>query len=184
MITLGLVELVFAASLMFPGFFGGEGGVTTNRVMGEPFMGITFGPQIQVYYLIAFWCLLCMAAMYLFTRTPLGRMLNAVRDNPERVEFIGFSTQRIRYLAFMIAGSPIGMSPFCHAKPTMKRLVAMESPMRAVARLPASTKSTAASAAQWQAPSANASRGWLVEASNFWPLPTARRSRRAPTGIC
>jgi ABC-type branched-subunit amino acid transport system permease subunit len=42
--------------------------------------------------------------MYAFTLTPLGRMLNAVRDNPERVEFVGYSTQRVRYLAFMIAG--------------------------------------------------------------------------------
>ena len=42
--------------------------------------------------------------MYAFTRTPLGRMLNAVRDNPERVEFIGYDTQRVRYIAFVIAG--------------------------------------------------------------------------------
>src|SRR5204862_5626896 len=44
------------------------------------------------------------AAMYAFTRTPLGRMLNAARDNPERVEFVGYDTQRVRYLAFMISG--------------------------------------------------------------------------------
>ena len=30
-------------------------------------------------------------------------MLNAVRDNPERVEFVGYDTQRVRYLAFIIA---------------------------------------------------------------------------------
>jgi branched-chain amino acid transport system permease protein len=42
--------------------------------------------------------------MYAFTRTPLGRMLNAVRDNPERVEFVGYNTQRVRYLAFIVAG--------------------------------------------------------------------------------
>ena len=35
---------------------------------------------------------------------PLGRILNAVRDNPERVEFIGYNTQRVRYFAFIIAG--------------------------------------------------------------------------------
>ena len=34
----------------------------------------------------------------------LGRILNAVRDNPERVEFIGYNTQRVRYFAFIIAG--------------------------------------------------------------------------------
>ena len=104
MITLGVGELVFAMSLMFPEFFGGEGGITTNRAYGKPFMGITFGPQIQVYYLIAVYCFICTAAMFAFTRTPLGRILNAVRDNPERVEFIGYNTQRVRYYAFIIAG--------------------------------------------------------------------------------
>jgi branched-chain amino acid transport system permease protein len=104
MITLGIGELVASMALMFPGFFGGEGGVTTDRVYGTPFFGITFGPQIQVYYLIAVYCFVCTGLMYAFTGTPLGRILNAVRDNPERVEFIGYNTQRVRYFAFIIAG--------------------------------------------------------------------------------
>ena len=52
MITLGIGEMVFAASLMFPGFFGGEGGLTGDRSAGSPFLGIpglTFGPAVQVY---------------------------------------------------------------------------------------------------------------------------------------
>lgn len=110
MITLGLGELVFALSLMIPEFFGGEGGVSGDRMAGEPFMGITFGPQRQVYYLIALYTFVCVAAMYAFTRTPLGRMLNAVRDNPERVEFVGYDTQKVRYFAFIIAGFFAGIS--------------------------------------------------------------------------
>jgi branched-chain amino acid transport system permease protein len=110
MITLGLGELVFAMSLMIPEFFGGEGGVSGNRVTGSPFMGITYGPPIQVYYLIAVYTFLCVMAMFAFTATPLGRMLNAVRDNPERVEFVGYNTQRIRYTAFIIAGFFAGVS--------------------------------------------------------------------------
>ena len=110
MITLGIAELVFAMALMVPEFFGGEGGVSGNRVVGQPFLGITFGPPIQVYYLLAIYAFLCTAAMFAFTRTPLGRMLNAVRDNPERVEFVGYSTQRVRYLAFIIAGFFAGVS--------------------------------------------------------------------------
>lgn len=104
MITMGVGELVASMALMLPDFFGGEGGITTNRVYGQSFMGISFGPQIQVYYLIAFYCFVCTAAMFAFTGTPLGRILNAVRDNPERVEFIGYNTQRVRYFAFIIAG--------------------------------------------------------------------------------
>ena len=110
MITLGLAELVFAMSLMFSEFFGGEAGIAGNRVIGQPVLGISFGPQIQVYYLIAAYTFVCVAAMFAFTRTPLGRMLNAVRDNPERVEFIGYSTQKVRYYAFIIAGFFAGIS--------------------------------------------------------------------------
>ncbi len=110
MITLGVGELVAAMALMFPGFFGGEGGISGNRVVGEPFLGITYGPQSQLYYLIAIYCFVCTALMFAFTRTPLGRMLNAVRDNPERVEFIGYSTQRVRYMAFIASGLFMGIA--------------------------------------------------------------------------
>jgi branched-chain amino acid transport system permease protein len=110
MITLGIGELVYAMSLMVPEFFGGEGGVNANRVVGKSVWGITFGPQIQVYYLLAIYTFLCTAAMFAFTRTPLGRMLNAVRDNPERVEFIGYSTQYVRYIAFIISGFFAGVA--------------------------------------------------------------------------
>jgi len=110
MITLGVAELVFAMSLMFSEFFGGEAGISGNRVAGQTVWGITFGPQIQVYYLIAIYTFICVALMYAFTQTPLGRILNAVRDNPERVEFIGYNTQRVRYYAFIIAGFFAGIS--------------------------------------------------------------------------
>lgn len=116
MITLGIGELVWASSLMFPEFFGGEGGISGNRVTGAEAggiakaLGITFGPQIQLYYLIAIYTFVCTALMYAFTRTPLGRMLNAVRDNPERVEFVGYDTQKVRYFAFVIAAFFAGVS--------------------------------------------------------------------------
>ncbi|MFT7721906.1 MAG: branched-chain amino acid ABC transporter permease [Roseateles sp.] len=110
MITLGIGELVFALALMLPEFSGGEGGISSNRVVGEPVMGITFGPQIQVYYLAALYCFVCTAAMFALTRTPLGRMLNAVRDNPERVGFIGYNTHWVRFLAFTISGFFAGIA--------------------------------------------------------------------------
>jgi len=97
-------------SLMFPEFFGGEGGVSGNRVTGSKLWGITYGPQIQLYYLIAIYTLVCTALMYAFTCTPLGRMLNAVRDNPERVEFVGYDTQKIRYFSFIVAAFFAGIS--------------------------------------------------------------------------
>ena len=110
MITMGIGELVWAMSLMFPEFFGGEGGISGNRVTGGKPLGITFGPQIQLYYLIAIYTFICTVMMFAFTRTPLGRMLNAVRDNPERVEFVGYDTQKVRFIAFVIAAFFAGIS--------------------------------------------------------------------------
>ncbi|MEY2658837.1 MAG: transporter permease [Pseudomonadota bacterium] len=103
MITLGVGELVWAMSLMFPGFFGGEGGISGNRVTGPRPFGISFGPQIELYGLIAVYAWVCTWLLYAFTRTPLGRLLNAVRDNPERVAFVGYDPRMVRYIAFCIA---------------------------------------------------------------------------------
>lgn len=110
MISLGLGELVAAFAGMQRSFFGGEEGIVTNRVKLSPFLGYKFGPQIQVYYLIAFWCFVCVALMYALTRTPFGRMSNAVRDNPERAEFVGYSTQRVRFQAFVLSAMFAGVA--------------------------------------------------------------------------
>lgn len=110
MISLGIGELVAASSLILRGFFGGEGGISANRTATLKVFGLNFGPQIQVYYLIAAWCLLCIIAMYAFTRTPLGRMCNAVRENPERAEFVGYSTQMVRFIAFCTSGFFAGIA--------------------------------------------------------------------------
>ena len=110
MITLGMAELVFAMSLMFSDFFGGEAGLSGNRVQGQALWGIDFKSQTQVYGLIAIYAWVCVGLMYAFTQTPLGRLLNAVRDNAERLSFIGYQPQRVRYLAFIIAGFFAGVS--------------------------------------------------------------------------
>jgi branched-chain amino acid transport system permease protein len=104
MISLGLAELVGSSSLILRSFFGGEEGVNTNRTQLPAVFGWTFGPQLQIYYLIAFWCLIAAAAMYALTRTPFGRMCVAVRENPERVAFVGYNPQMIRYMSFCFAG--------------------------------------------------------------------------------
>jgi branched-chain amino acid transport system permease protein len=110
MISLGLGELVASSSLILRGFFGGEEGVSTNRTKLLHMFGLSFGPQVQVYYLIAVWCLVCMAAMFALRRTPFGRMCNAVRENPERAQFVGYNPQVVRFIAFALAGLFAGVA--------------------------------------------------------------------------
>jgi branched-chain amino acid transport system permease protein len=110
MISLGLGELVASSALILRGFFGGEEGITTNRTKLLPLLGLHFGPQIQVYYVIAAWCFLSMIAMYAITRTPFGRMCNAVRDNPERAQFVGYNPYTVRFIAFCLSGLFAGVA--------------------------------------------------------------------------
>ena len=110
MISLGVAELIASSALILRTFFGGEAGISANRTKLFRILDWNFGPQIQIYYLIAAWTLLAVIAMYALTRTPLGRICNAVRDNPERVQFVGYDPHVVRYLAFCFAGFFAGIA--------------------------------------------------------------------------
>jgi branched-chain amino acid transport system permease protein len=110
MVSLAVAELMAASSLIFDRFFGGEEGITTNRAKAPLLLGLEFVRDRQVYYLIAFWVFVAAVAMYAFSRTPVGRMANAVRDNPERAEFVGYSPRRVRYIVFCASGFFAGIA--------------------------------------------------------------------------
>ncbi len=104
MITMGIGELVTVAAMMFHAFFGGEGGVTTDRMIDNSLFGVTYAAGIQVYYLIVAWTVIAVAAMAFLTGTPLGRMANACRDNHERAQFMGYDPKTVRFLQFALSG--------------------------------------------------------------------------------
>jgi branched-chain amino acid transport system permease protein len=110
MISLGVAELIAAAGFMFGSIFGGEEGISGDRMNGPELFGLSLGPINEVYWFIAFWTILGTVGIYAFTRTPLGKMSEATRDNPERVEFVGYDPQRVRYLVFIFAGGFAGLA--------------------------------------------------------------------------
>ena len=109
MISLGIVELIASYAIITYGFFNG-GGVGGDRTYVLAFFGIEFLHQSEVYYIVIFWLLLSTLMMHLFTRTPIGRMANAVRDNPERAEFVGYSGYWVRFYSFCAAGFFAGIA--------------------------------------------------------------------------
>lgn len=110
MITLGIGELMAACVLIIVVFFGGEEGISSDRTEGMPFFGVEFFTHIEAFYVIAFWLLVSSVLMYLFSRTPVGRMANAVRDNPERAQFLGYSARWVRYVSFSASGFFCGIA--------------------------------------------------------------------------
>jgi len=115
LISLGLGELVYAATFMVPSVFGGEEGITASRTRAPLDFGIGLASQLAVYYTVIAWAVLAAVLMYAFVRTPAGRMCNAVRDNAERVEFVGYRARNVRLIAVAVAGLFAGLAGGLHA---------------------------------------------------------------------
>lgn len=110
MISFGLGVLISSLALILRHWFGGDGGLSGDPTRGTHLFGLTLANGRQIYYLLAFWCLVSAIIIRFLSVTPLGHMAAAVRDNPERVEFMGFSPYQIRLRMHTIAGCFAGIA--------------------------------------------------------------------------
>ena len=100
MLTFAFSELLFTIAPGLNAIFGAESGISTMRM---PSWGFSFGPDIQVYYLTLGWFVFCTLCMWAFTKTPLGRLGLAMRENEHRARFLGFDTHVARTVIFAIS---------------------------------------------------------------------------------
>ena len=99
MVTLALAELALVLANKLSGFTGGEDGISISLPgvfsvafnLGE-FMGLDVTGRILTYYFILFICLALFLMMIRFTHSPLGRVLQAIRDNEQRAVALGYKT--------------------------------------------------------------------------------------------
>ncbi len=107
MITLAIAELLHALAPQLKGWFGGESGISTMRM---PAWGLSFGSTTQVYYLTLAWVLVSLALLYWHTRTPLGRLTLALRENEHRLRFLGYDVHGLGVSAFAISAMFSGIA--------------------------------------------------------------------------
>jgi branched-chain amino acid transport system permease protein len=99
MVTLALAELAIVLANKLSHFTGGEDGISISMPgvfsvafnLGK-FMGIDITGRVITYYLILFTCLALFMMMLRFTNSPLGRVLQAIRDNEQRAVALGYKT--------------------------------------------------------------------------------------------
>ncbi len=100
LVTLAMAELLHTLAPHWAGVFGGESGMSSMRM---PSMGLGFGSQIEVYYVTLAWVVACIGGLWAYTRTPFGRLTLALRDNEQRVRFLGYDAHRTKVLVFAIS---------------------------------------------------------------------------------
>ena len=100
MVTLALAELLFTLAPTWTSLFGGESGISTMRMNS---WAIDFATDTGVYYLTLVWVVVSTWCLWAFTRTPMGRLALAVRENEHRVRFLGFNTHGAKTLIFALS---------------------------------------------------------------------------------
>jgi len=99
MITLAIAELAIVLTTKLSGFTGGEDGISLSMPgifavsfsAGE-FLGLNITGRVFTYYFVLLSCLGLFILMLRFTHSPLGRVLQAIRDNEQRAEALGYKT--------------------------------------------------------------------------------------------
>jgi branched-chain amino acid transport system permease protein len=114
MISLAIGQLAYAMATIMDGWSGGDSGIRLDPSSAAQW-GIDFGSPLAIYFLIAAWTWLAALGMFLLRKTPLGKLMNATRDNPERLEFVGFSPTLIRGLALSVSAGFAGIAGALYA---------------------------------------------------------------------
>lgn len=107
MITLALAELLHTLAPHLSSVFGGESGVSSMRM---PAWGFDFGSSVHVYYLTLGWVAIGIGALFYFTRTPLGRLCLGLRENTNRLRFMGYNVHRLRLMVFTVSATFSGLA--------------------------------------------------------------------------
>ncbi|MGO9701922.1 MAG: branched-chain amino acid ABC transporter permease [Xanthobacteraceae bacterium] len=101
MITLALAAAFFYLTLQNWPIFNGFNGFTT--IPAPVFLGVNWKQPIPLYYLILFFAAASYVAVVYISRAPFGLALQGVRDNPRRMEAIGYNVTAHRIAAYAFA---------------------------------------------------------------------------------
>ncbi len=101
MITLAIAAAFFYLTLQNWPIFNGFAGFTT--IPAPVAFGINWKHPLPLYYLILFWAALSYVVVVYISRAPFGLALQGVRDNPRRMEAIGYNVTAHRVAAYAFA---------------------------------------------------------------------------------
>jgi branched-chain amino acid transport system permease protein len=119
MLTLAFAQIVWAICFKWNEVTGGEQGMpdipypsfdwVESVATALPFLG-GYRTSEYFYFLTLVLVGLCLWVLRRIMRSPFGRMLETIRENAERAEFIGVDVRRYELVAFVLAGAFAGLA--------------------------------------------------------------------------
>src|SRR6266511_4762467 len=114
-LTLALSQVLWSLAFKFFWVTGGTDGLripTPELLSGlvpTPKNKIMFLSYTYYYYVLALF-FVCVVLMWVIVHSPIGKALQAIRDNETRAEFVGVQVWHYRWVAFLISGVFTGLA--------------------------------------------------------------------------
>ncbi len=113
MLTFALNQLFYFTAYQWTSVTGGEDGMP--GVPRPEFPGIDFKNPMAYYALVSLLFLISLFLMRKIVESPLGKILQAIRENEVRAEAVGYNVPRFKLLAFVIGGAFSGLAGVLYA---------------------------------------------------------------------
>jgi branched-chain amino acid transport system permease protein len=112
MVTLAFAQMIYFIANQWRSVTGGE-----NGLQGIPrtLFGLDLSDPFYFYYAALPLVLLGAFASWRIARSPFGRVIAAIRDNPARARALGYPVQRYKLLAFVLSATLAGLAGGLHA---------------------------------------------------------------------
>lgn len=104
LLTLAFSQVIHTIIFEWYGFTKGDDGIVEIPVPAF------FQPIINYYYFTLGVVILCLLLLWMIVKSPFGKTLQAIRENPERTEFIGIHVRRYRLAVFVLSGFFLGVA--------------------------------------------------------------------------
>ncbi len=102
MITVALGQIVWGVAYRWISITNGDNGVT---ISGRPApFGLSLASPRSFYWATLVVFLLAVASMAVFVASPFGASVRGTRDQPRRMNALGYNVWMIRFLAFLVSG--------------------------------------------------------------------------------
>ena len=101
LLTLALSALVYSVAFRWTAFTGGENGL--GGLTRANWLGADLENRWWYYGLVALCGLAVVYGLSRFHRSPIGTVLNAIRENEQRAQFVGYATPRYKLVAFVLS---------------------------------------------------------------------------------